>query len=217
MRISTTLFVAALATAAAVPASASTNLLVNGNFEASTSQTSTPPGWTNIGHTDGVIAYSLFGTPAYDGNYYYDIGGFGGAMPSIGDGITQSVATVAGTSYTLTFGYTGENTQGVTTVLNVLIGSQLSQFTIVGDGSGLFHQPFQTTSLNYLATGASTAISFTIASSTMIGNNDPLIDGVSFTGLAGNAVPEPASWAMMIAGFGLVGAAARRRRVSLAA
>jgi hypothetical protein len=25
-------------------------------------------------------------------------------------------------------------------------------------------------------------------------------------------VPEPASWAMMIAGFGLVGAAARRRR-----
>jgi hypothetical protein len=26
-----------------------------------------------------------------------------------------------------------------------------------------------------------------------------------------NAVPEPASWAMMIAGFGLVGAGARRR------
>ena len=28
----------------------------------------------------------------------------------------------------------------------------------------------------------------------------------------GNAVPEPANWAMLIAGFGLVGAAARRRR-----
>lgn len=27
-----------------------------------------------------------------------------------------------------------------------------------------------------------------------------------------NAVPEPASWAMLIAGFGLIGAAARRRR-----
>ena len=27
-----------------------------------------------------------------------------------------------------------------------------------------------------------------------------------------NAVPEPSSWAMLIAGFGLVGAAARRRR-----
>lgn len=31
------------------------------------------------------------------------------------------------------------------------------------------------------------------------------------------AVPEPASWAMMIAGFGLTGAAMRRRRVAVAA
>ena len=31
-----------------------------------------------------------------------------------------------------------------------------------------------------------------------------------------NAVPEPSSWAMLIAGFGLVGAAARRRRVAVA-
>ena len=28
----------------------------------------------------------------------------------------------------------------------------------------------------------------------------------------GNAVPEPATWAMMIVGFGLIGAAARRRQ-----
>jgi hypothetical protein len=34
----------------------------------------------------------------------------------------------------------------------------------------------------------------------------------AFTG-GGGAVPEPASWAMLIAGFGLVGAVARRRRV----
>jgi hypothetical protein len=37
-------------------------------------------------------------------------------------------------------------------------------------------------------------------------------DNVSFTGTAGPAVPEPASWAMLIAGFGLVGAMSRRRR-----
>lgn len=53
-----------------------------------------------------------------------------------------------------------------------------------------------------------------------------LPDGLSFTsqsgvflsGLSGPApgVPEPASWAMLIAGFGLVGARLRRRRAALA-
>lgn len=39
-------------------------------------------------------------------------------------------------------------------------------------------------------------------------------DIASFVGL--NAVPEPSSWAMMIAGFGLVGASLRQRRRALA-
>jgi hypothetical protein len=38
-----------------------------------------------------------------------------------------------------------------------------------------------------------------------------------FTASSGAVVPEPASWALLIAGFGLVGAAARRRRVARAA
>ena len=40
----------------------------------------------------------------------------------------------------------------------------------------------------------------------------------TFIGVIGinvNAVPEPATWAMMIAGFGFVGAAARRRRTKV--
>jgi PEP-CTERM motif len=40
---------------------------------------------------------------------------------------------------------------------------------------------------------------------------------VEFTSSDVSAVPEPASWAMLIAGFGLVGAASRRRRQVLAA
>ncbi len=200
----------AVCLAGATPAAAS--LLVNGDFEASSSTTNTPPGWSNIGHSDGVIAYSVFATPAYDGLYYYDIGGYGGALPALGDGITQTVATTAGAAYKLTFGFSGENTVGASTVLDVLIGSLLTQFTIVADNSGVFKKPFQTASINYIATGATTAISFTIASTTNAGNNDPLIDGVSFTPTSG-VVPEPGSWALMIAGFGLVGAAARRRRI----
>ena len=60
------------------------------------------------------------------------------------------------------------------------------------------------------------------------GNTDPVTAGAwtatgdrlhySFTFGAGNGgVPEPATWAMMIAGFGLAGAAMRRRERSAAA
>lgn len=46
-------------------------------------------------------------------------------------------------------------------------------------------------------------------------------DQFTWTGLAevrfGGVVPEPASWALMIAGFGIVGAASRRRRAIVAA
>ena len=43
-------------------------------------------------------------------------------------------------------------------------------------------------------------------------NKDGKIDGFKLSNLA--VVPEPATWAMMIAGFGLLGAALRRQRRS---
>jgi hypothetical protein len=48
------------------------------------------------------------------------------------------------------------------------------------------------------------------------GGNTGIADLAQGEGTFG-AVPEPASWAMLIAGFGLVGGAARRRRVAFAA
>ncbi len=41
---------------------------------------------------------------------------------------------------------------------------------------------------------------------------DNITGGLGLGGGGIGAVPEPAAWAMMLAGFGLVGAAARRRR-----
>lgn len=43
------------------------------------------------------------------------------------------------------------------------------------------------------------------------------IDNVSLNVTPSAAVPEPASWAMLIGGFGLVGAAARRRQTAITA
>lgn len=201
---------AALVAASVAPAQAA-NLIVNGGFEASTSQTATPPGWTNIGHTDGVIAYAAFGTPAYDGSYFYDIGGYGKATPNVNDGIMQTIATVAGQTYRLTFGYTGENTPGVQTVLGVTAGSVVNQYTIVGTNLPPFQEPFKTTSFDFVASGPTTDIKFQIFGSTLIGYNDPLIDKVIVEAVQRGGVPEPAAWAMMLAGFGLVGGAMRRR------
>lgn len=42
------------------------------------------------------------------------------------------------------------------------------------------------------------------------------VSEVSFEGTIAGAVPEPATWAMMIAGFGVVGGSLRRRRAKLA-
>lgn len=42
-------------------------------------------------------------------------------------------------------------------------------------------------------------------------------DRMAVTSIAPGTVPEPASWAMLLAGFGLTGAAMRRRRKTVAA
>ncbi len=201
------LFVAALAAAVAI-APAHANLLVNGDFEASSSPTATPPGWTNIGHSDGVIAYSQFSTPAYDGRYFYDLGGFGNASGPVGDGIAQTVITVAGQPYTLTFGLSSEDVRGTST-LDVTIGGLLTQYTQGSTGTFL-GKGFTTQTINYIATGATTTIRFIESFNSSGGNNDPLIDGVIFEGRT--AVAEPASAIALAAGLGALAFSRRRSR-----
>ena len=48
-------------------------------------------------------------------------------------------------------------------------------------------------------------------------NDSSAYEKLVFTNSGGAVVPEPASWAMLIAGFGFVGAVARRRRAATAA
>ena len=208
----------ALLAVAAFPVSANAqNLLVNGSFEDSTSNFTTPPGWTNIGHTDGVLNYAAIGQPVYDGANFYSIGGAGNnGFASPGEGIGQTVATTLGDIYRLTFGYSDENCPGCSTVFTVNIGSFAQDFTVVADAGGFFTRPFDVGQISgFTATGPSTFISFILKSTTNIGNNDPLLDGIVFEKVGTTnvpTVPEPATWAMMLTGFGLLGGALRRRR-----
>ncbi len=63
---------------------------------------------------------------------------------------------------------------------------------------------------------------FDIAAATTDGVYETVLFGADQQGRltvtgAGGIVPEPAAWAMMIAGFGLVGSSLRRRRIAVAA
>lgn len=68
--------------------------------------------------------------------------------------------------------------------------------------------PFSTSSLFFLSVNAGT-LQFAFGSDST-DNVGPLLDSATLG--IGAAVPEPASWALMIAGFGMAGAVLRRRR-----
>jgi hypothetical protein len=59
---------------------------------------------------------------------------------------------------------------------------------------------------SFKATGANATLTFASDEDTAYG---PALDNVSITS---GAVPEPATWALMIVGFGAVGATLRSRR-----
>ncbi len=84
-------------------------------------------------------------------------------------------------------------------------------FTLIDQGQGFWGNGVFTIVGNSISAGeAHGVIQFTgvFTSLTLTTNNVENWSGLTI----GSAIPEPASWAMLIAGFGLVGAAARRRR-----
>lgn len=76
---------------------------------------------------------------------------------------------------------------------------------VVTGGTGRFLNATGT----ILATGT---LTFGMVDGATVGIFDGVVNGT----LNAPAIPEPATWAMMIAGFGLAGATARRRRVRVA-
>jgi len=78
---------------------------------------------------------------------------------------------------------------------------------LLGIASVASNSPYQTYSISFraLTSGTLTALVGTDSAD----NVGPLLDGVSLA-----AVPEPATWALSIAGLGLLGAGLRRRRAA---
>jgi hypothetical protein len=94
---------------------------------------------------------------------------------------------------------------------NAYTAPVVTLYTPDGSVIGSYAVPQAPRSYGYFGLTSTTAIGWAVMIVDRGWVENVAIDNVSLGGLAGG-VPEPASWAMLIAGFGLTGAAMRRRR-----
>jgi hypothetical protein len=231
----------------AAPAfAAATNLVVNGDFEASNLNPGDVvlndlPGWTG---RDPVGPFSWFGmttiplaavsgiTYAYINNAstsdtpaFVDLGLPVPPLPTNNNIAQQTSATLrANMTYDLSawIGWRNDNPErqgvirlwaGGTVAGGEVVGGTLLAETTLALTQGGFVQGFA----SYRATGGDPLLGQLLTvqlGSNSIGDfgGQTNVDAVSLT-----AVPEAATWAMLIGGFGLVGMAMRRRRDKAAA
>jgi hypothetical protein len=174
---------------------AQAQLVQNGSFE-----TGDFAGWTRSGDTLLTsVTVPTLGAP--DGDRYAVLASFGTTGT-----ISQKIPTDIGRNYIYSFSLA--NSVGITTL------GQQSSFLFAAGGNplvsltnptGFQFTPFSGT---FTASSTETEIAFTA-------RHDPgafRLDAISVNGARVGAVPEPATWAMMIGGFGTVGTALRRRK-----
>lgn len=187
----------------AAPLMASANMVVNGSFEADAQAAGTWGIYPNLtGWTGGQFGIELRNNvagAAYDGVNFVELDTTHNSL------MNQSIGTSLGEMYEVSFAYSGR--PGVSAASNGIevFWNGLSQgvFAVAGAPSGHLWNVY---TLNVTGAAGSSSLMFRA-----VGVDDSYggsLDAVSVT----TAVPEPETYALMLAGLGAIGFVARRRK-----
>lgn len=203
----------AAATAALLATSAQATTIINGSFEdgaySGGAFDTYAAGDTNVtGWTIGLAGIDAIGShwQASDGVRSIDLSALNQGS------ISQMLATTIGQDYKVFFDLAGNPDGGPPVVKQVDVainGASLQGFTFDVTGKSNGNMGWAGQSYRFTATSTTSVLSFTSNAMTASG---PALDNISIAG-----VPESSVWAMLIVGFGLVGAAQRRRGSAVAA
>ncbi|WP_419807938.1 choice-of-anchor C family protein [Sphingomonas sp.] len=202
-----------LAAAAAVSfgSAADAQSFANGSFE----DGAAPGSFTTLnGGSTVITGWTVTGNSVdYIGDYWNaDTGSRSIDLNGNGQGgIQQTFSTIAGRSYTVGFSLAGnpDGAPATKTVSTIASDGGASQiYTFDSSGSTRSNMGWLPYTYSFLASGGSTTLSFASGDT---GSYGAALDSVS---VSLSAVPEPATWALMILGFGLTGGAMRRRRAT---
>jgi hypothetical protein len=220
-----------------VGVSAAANVVVNGGFEATTNGAgqlggnTDATGWTNAGFNFVIAPGTGDTTGAYSSQFNAPVSlwgpangsanGFTAASPAGGNFVAADGAfevgplsqtltgLTAGKDFRVTFYWAGAQQFGfngpTTERWDVSLGGQTFSTNTVAIGDHGF-SGWQKASFVFTPTSSTAVLTFLAK-----GTPDGLPPFSLLDGVTGSAVPEASTWAMLIVGFGLVGAASRRR------
>jgi len=209
----------AAAASLSAPAMAA-NLITNGDFEGAV-VSGTPTGWTLLPYSVAPTVFTADAKVLSGADYVNNAGGTGSAAAqankflSFGPGnlanveiaLANPVNTIAGQLYELKFDFAQFGTAATETLTYAITGTGILQSgTETQAGGTNLDTIFQSHTIFFTGTGNPINVLFTLAGQPTAGV-DGLLDNVVVT-----AVPEAATWAVMLLGVGMLGIGLRRRR-----